>query len=93
MRNIRLFFLTPILALSILAGISSCRSDDDDINPPTETEVTPGEKGPVEGFYLLNEANMGSNKSSIDYFDYGSGTYFKNIYPTINPTVVKEREM
>lgn len=90
MRNIRLFFLTPILALAILAGISSCRSDDDDINPPTETEVTPGEKGPVEGFYLLNEANMGSNKSSIDYFDYGSGTYFKNIYPTINPTVVKE---
>jgi DNA-binding beta-propeller fold protein YncE len=33
---------------------------------------------------------MGSNKASIDYFDYESGSYIKNIFPTRNPTVVKE---
>ncbi|GAB6009414.1 YncE family protein [Dysgonomonas reticulitermitis] len=90
MKKIKFSFLPLIVALSIMTGISSCRGDDDEIIPPDETEVTPGETSPVKGFYLLNEANMGSNKSSIDYFDYESGTYFKNIFPIINPTVVKE---
>lgn len=90
MKSIRFSILPLILAFAIMVGISSCRSDDDEIIPPTETEVTPGEDGSVKGFFLLNEANMGSNKSSIDYFDSESGRYFKNIYPTINPTVVKE---
>ena len=45
--------------------------------------------GPVKGFFLLNEGNMGSNKASLDYFDYASGNYCKNIYPELNPTVQK----
>lgn len=98
MKNIRLFFSVLFLASVLTAGFSSCRSDDDEIIPPTGTGVTPGEEpeippgetDPIRGFFLLNEANMGSNKSSIDYFDYGSGKYFKNIYPAINPNVVKE---
>lgn len=55
------------------------------------TNVTPGVQvtGPVKGFFLLNEGNMGSNKASLDYFDYASGNYCKNIYPELNPTVQK----
>jgi hypothetical protein len=79
-----------LLLLAVITCFSSCRNDEDLIIPPTQTIVTPGEEGPVKGFFLLNEANMGSNKASLDYFDYESGTYFKNIYPTRNPGVVKE---
>lgn len=67
----------------------ACRKDEK-IVPPTVTPVTPGASGAVKGFYLLNEANMGSNKASLDYFDYEAGQYHKNIYPTLNPTIVKE---
>ncbi len=33
---------------------------------------------------------MGSNKATIDYFDYETGVYTKNIYAERNPNVVKE---
>lgn len=81
---------TTALGLLLLSlAFHSCRKADT-IVPPTVTPVTPGTNGVVKGFFLLNEANMGSNKSSLDYFDYGSGVYHKNIYPTLNPTIVKE---
>ena len=44
----------------------------------------------MKGFFLLNEGNQGSNKASLDYFDYETGVYTKNIYPERNPGVVKE---
>lgn len=44
----------------------------------------------IDGFYLLNEGNMGSNKSTLDYYDYATGTYTRNIYGNANPTVPKE---
>ena len=72
--------------------IFSCRDDDDEIIPSVVTKVTPSDSvlGPVKGFFLLNEGNMGSNKASLDYFDYASGEYHKNIFPERNPNVVKE---
>lgn len=33
---------------------------------------------------------MGNNKASLDYFDYATGEYHKNIFPERNPDVVKE---
>ncbi|MDL2230583.1 YncE family protein [Alistipes sp. OttesenSCG-928-L06] len=74
----------------LLTGLSSCRGDDDPIRGGQSTVVTPGEEGPVKGFYLLNEANMGSNKATIDYFDYETGAYYTNIFPRLNPGVVRE---
>ena len=44
----------------------------------------------VVGFYLLNEGNMGSNKSTLDYYDYTTATYSRNIYASANPDVPKE---
>ncbi|PWV56878.1 hypothetical protein C7475_1011398 [Chitinophaga sp. S165] len=69
--------------------LHACRKDEKAV-PPTVTPVAPGITGQVKGFYLLNEANMGSNKSTLDYFDYETGIYHKNIFPTVNPGVVKE---
>ncbi|WP_187376939.1 MULTISPECIES: YncE family protein [Butyricimonas] len=83
-----------IWALTFLLGIFSfsCRDDDDEIIPSVVTKVTPSDlvAGPVKGFFLLNEGNMGSNKASLDYFDYTTGEYHKNIFPERNPNVVKE---
>lgn len=54
-----------------------------------ETQVTPGDTL-RNGFYLLNEGNMGMNLASLDYFDRETGTYKRNIYGVVNPTAVKE---
>lgn len=72
----------------LLCAFCACRKDEAAV-PPTTTPVTTGEQGPIKGFYLLNEANMGSGKASLDYFDYTSGVYTKNIFGTINPGVQK----
>ncbi|MBV8253714.1 MAG: YncE family protein [Chitinophaga sp.] len=81
-----------LLSLTLLATLLlyACRKGDQ-IVPPVETPVTtPVPNAAVAGFYLLNEGNMGSNKATLDYFDYTTGIYHKNIYATINPNVVKE---
>lgn len=56
----------------------------------TETNVGQENTGNLKGFYLLNEGNMGSNKASLDYFDFATGVYHRNIYAEANPNVVKE---
>lgn len=81
--------MQKLLAFSIIIFIG-CRKGDN-IVPPVVTPVdTATITSPVNGFYLLNEGNMGTNKASLDYYDYNTGLYKKNIYPTVNPTVVKE---
>lgn len=83
MRIQHIFFLLIILSLA------SCRGDEYIIQ--TETDViAPPEQTAIKGFYVLNEGNMGSNKATLDFFDYTKGTYFRNIYAEANPTVVKE---
>ncbi len=38
----------------------------------------------------MNEGNMGSNKASLDYFDYTTGMYHRNIFAERNPDVPHE---
>ena len=87
MKQLHSNILHLFLALLIVGVFSSCRGDDEKFNPGTEVPVTPPEvtEGPVQGLFLLNEANMGSNKATIDYFDSETGSYFRNIYPSLNP--------
>lgn len=77
-----------ILALCCLAA-TACRKGDQ-IVPPVVTPVDSAQVQGYLGFYLLNEGNMGSNKSTLDYYNYTSGKYNQNIYATVNPNVVKE---
>jgi len=80
--------LIPSLAASLLL-LYACR-DDDVIFIPESVPVTYPVYSDISGFYLLNEGNMGSNKCTLDYFDYHAGTYTRNIYADANPDVPKE---
>lgn len=89
-RHLLFYSLLILLCIGI---ITACRKDEQggEIIPATWTKVSDGVKsGKTKGFFLLNEGNMGSNKASLDYFDYESGYYIKNIFAERNPGVVKE---
>lgn len=83
-------FIKITLFLFIICTIFSCRQVLPPL-PPVVDQVDSGVKvEQIKGFYLLNEGNMGSNSCTLDYFDYESGEYAGNIFPTRNPQVVKE---
>ena len=86
MNNYR-FYLTVCLILCFLSG---CRQELPMIRSEVEYVTMPSDPQSVEGFFLVNEGNMGSNKCTIDHFDARTGSYFRNIYPERNPDVVKE---
>lgn len=72
----------------LLAG---CRHDE--LVVPTEYDIindVPDPDTSIRGFYLVNEGNMGSNKCTLDYFDYFTGLYARNFYAERNPNVIKE---
>ncbi len=73
----------------IILLLSSCR--DDEVIFSSETIPT-GEPdfSFIQGFYLLNEGNMGSNNATLDYYNFQDGNYRRNIYAEANPDVVKE---
>lgn len=86
----RLYVILSLFAAMLLV-VSSCREDE--LVVPTEYEIipeSPAEGTKVRGLYLLNEGNMGSNKCTLDYFDYFTGLYSRNLYAEKNPNVIKE---
>lgn len=68
---------------------TACRKDPHVLPPDVEQHGQP-ESTSIRGFYLLNEGNMGSNKATLDYYDFLSAIYYRNIYPSRNPNVVSE---
>lgn len=87
--------ILKLILCIIPAILFSCREDeyvtymtDEDTGKESNTFSE------YAGLYILNEGNMGSNKSSIDYLDL-SGTdstihYYRNIYAERNPNTVME---
>lgn len=69
--------------------LSACRKDEKPIPEVVSTLLPPNPTALVKGFYLLNEGNMNSNKASLDYLDYTTGQYHKNIYNQLNPEITK----
>ena len=80
-----------LLYISILL-FAACR--DDVMVVPMEDIDTGGKavKSEIVGMYLLNEGNMGSNKSTLDYLDLSGSDetvhYYRNIYSERNPSTV-----
>ena len=85
------FILIILSILPLLTVITGCREDE--LVVPSEYDIIPESPLPdtsIRGFYLVNEGNMGSNKCTLDYFDYFTGLYARNFYAERNPSVVKE---
>ena len=80
------------LLLSSFIFFLSCRKDV--MVVPMEDINTGGKavKSEIIGMYLLNEGNMGSNKSTLDYLDLSAQDatvhYYRNIYSERNPSAV-----
>lgn len=81
----RFWLLVPLLLLAACRGeMPVLPSDPGQVVGP---DPNPGE---IKGFFVLNEGNMGSNKASLDHFDYETGVYSRNIFPERNPGVARE---
>lgn len=78
-----------IIIFLLTAAMSACRKDDVIYIPETIPVAQP-EFSSLLGFYLLNEGNMGSNKATLDYYDFSTGEYTRNIYAMANPDVPME---
>ena len=76
--------------LPLLMVATSCREDE--LVVPTEYDIIGDERpgSDIRGFYLVNEGNMGSNKCTLDFYDYYTGLYSRNFYAERNPNVIKE---
>lgn len=85
-------FLCPLALCGLLAALCvGCREDE--VVVPQEVERLPttvDTRSGIVGMYLLNEGNMGSNKSTLDYLDMAEGQYYRNIYASRNPDVALE---
>lgn len=77
------------LLTALLLMLGACRHDDVIFIPETVPTGTPV-LSTVQGFYLLNQGNMGSNKCTLDYYDALTASYMRNIYAAANPSVPKE---
>lgn len=93
MRVLTLHYLYIIVILFFTAV--SCREIELVSFIEEEQVATPSTQVSIEGLYLLNEGNMGSNKCTLDYLDLNidspnAGTYYRNIYGSRNPHTVLE---
>lgn len=85
MKRIHLIYL-----LIFLLNLSACREDEQIFLSDSEQVTLPKVGTRIKGFYQLNEGNMGMNRASLDYFDYTTGLYTRDIFSERNPEIVKE---
>ena len=52
-----------------------CR-EDPKIPSSEQEQAGTAEQTSIQGLYLLNEGNMGSNKATLDYYDYSQALYW-----------------
>ena len=79
------------ICIAVVLVATSCRHDIElQLGEETQLDDYTGAQSEYKGFYLLNEGNMGMNKSTLDFFDFEKGTYKRNIYAEMNPNVPKE---
>jgi len=84
--SIKIHRLSLLILLS--TALLACRKEPSPIKEETEV-IKPDSASIAKGFYLVNEGNMNMNKASLDYMDFSTGIYRRNIYNEVNPEVVK----
>lgn len=79
-----------IYLLILFMSLSACREDEQIFLSDSVQVALPMVGTRIKGFYQLNEGNMGMNRASLDYFDYTTGYYTRDIFSERNPEIVKE---
>lgn len=79
-----------LIVLSICMVLSSCRKDELIFVSDSSTVSIPVQLEAYRGFYLLNEGNMGMNRATIDWFEYETGKYTRDIFSERNPSIPRE---
>lgn len=79
-----------LLLLTLLLMLGSCRKDELIFVSDSSTVSIPVQLENYHGFYLLNEGNMGMNRATIDWFDYETGIYSRDIFAERNPSIPRE---
>lgn len=77
-----------LLLLTLL--LCSCRKDEMIFVSDSSTVSIPVQLENYHGFYLLNEGNMGMNRATIDWFNYETGIYTRDIFAERNPSIPRE---
>lgn len=70
--------------------LSSCRKDELIFVSDSSAVSIPVQLENIQGFYLLNEGNMGMNRATLDWFDYETGLYTRDIFAERNPAIPRE---
>lgn len=79
-----------IVLLLTLTFLAACRKDPKPVPEEIVDTLFPADpNATVKGLYLVNEGNMNMNKASLDYVDFTSGQYRRNIYNQSNPGITK----
>lgn len=84
--------LTSLLyCLLLCLSVAACREEEAPIASELNRISTPYlQTKQYKGIYILNEGTMGRNIASLDYFDYTTGIYHRNIFAERNPYIARE---
>jgi DNA-binding beta-propeller fold protein YncE len=88
MKTSKIALYLPVALFMVLLA-ASCRKAPQVIPEQVETIFTPDPSSSIKGLYLLNEGNMNMNKASLDFVNFRTGVYERNIYNQANPSVTK----
>jgi hypothetical protein len=87
---IKKIYCKSLFCVVLIIALAGCRKDIQIAPEEVSQSLFPADpNATVRGLYLINEGNMYMNKASIDYVDFITGSYRKNIYTQANPEVTK----
>jgi hypothetical protein len=87
---IKKIYCKSLFCVVLIIALAGCRKDIQIAPEEVSQSLFPADpNATVRGLYLINEGNMYMNKASIDYVDFITGSYRKNIYNQANPEVTK----
>lgn len=88
MKKLKTALYLPVALFMVLLA-ASCRKAPQVIPEQVERFADPDPSSQAKGMYLLNEGNMNMNKASLDFINFRTGIYQRNIYNQANPSVTK----